>query len=1401
MANRHRAALAATAILCAVGSSLRADESYFVVRGSSWRYFRGLQEASPAEVSAWRQVEFDDSAWAVGSAPFGYGDPELGTDLSQQLPPMRNNYTCVFLRRLFEITDPAQVGALHANVDYDDGFVLWINGVEVVRDRVGQQSGDPVAFDAVAEFSHSAGAFENFDLPDPDGYLRAGINVVAVQAFNISLTSTDFLIDVELLDPFGPDLTPPAVEKIVPAPGTVVRSLDRISISFSEAVTGVSAADLLVGGQPASTLAGLGAGPYDFGFPPLPDGLVAVAWAAGHGIRDLGVPPNPFGGAPPWSYTVDSTLPAAELVVSEILAVNREGLLDEDGEASDWIEILNRGSIAVDLAGWSLSDDPRDPSRWTFPSRILGPGQYLVVFASGKDRRPAVGELHASFRLSSGGEYLALSSAESPPEVAFEYAPRFPEQRPDVSYGLDDSGALVFFTTPTPGGPNTSPTALGIVPEPVISVPRGFFDEPFLTDIGFSGADTVVFYTLDGAEPGPSSGQRYSVPIAIAGTAQRAVVTLRAAAYRPGYLPSRTVTATYIFPRHVLTQPALPAGFPSTWPGTTADYGFDARVINAAGNADLAIEGLLSIPTLSVVSDMANLFDPSTGNLMRPSMEGPAWERPVSAELILPDGKAGFQIDCGLRVQGGSSTSGWKSKKISLRLLFKGDYGSTKLRYRFFPDSPVERFDSIVLDAHLNLAWTHPDHGQRVRSQYVRDAFVSDLQLAAGSYAPHSRFVNLYINGLHWGIYDVHERPDASFAAEYFGGEKEDYDAMRHNTSTVVDGSSLAYSQMLAAARANLQNADSYQSLQQYLDVQDFADYMIVNLYAGNTDWAHQNWYATRLRAPGAAYRYHSWDAEHVLKSVTENVTGKNDSGGPTEVFQRLCANTDFRRLFGDRVQRLFFGSGALRVDPESPDWDEDHPERNRPAEIYMTRIREVDAAMVIESARWGDAQRPSQPYTRENEWMQELQWMLTQYFPRRSGIVLSQLRARSLYPQIAAPELSVPGGIVAPGFELSLSLPAAADGSIYYTTDGRDPRHEGTGGVAASALEYSTPLTIEDHTRVRARTLSGVDWSALTEAVFSVTDPRTSIRISEILYHAPEGSEHDFLELVNTAAATVDISGLRFTAGIDFSFPEGTTLGAGEYIVLASDPTAFAARYPGVPIGGVFISGSLENAGERITIEDSRGRTVDSVEYDDEGFWPIGPDGFGFSLVRAHLGSDPDDPASWRASRHRGGSPGQADPQPLHGGVVINEVLSYSRGALEDAVELFNESAAPIDIGGWYLSDSRADEEKLKKYRIPDGTVIAAGGFAVFYEHELNADPDSELSFALSSSGDDIYLSSADASGELTGHIAGHEFDAAFEGISFGVHATSTGLDFTALAERTFGRDQPATVEEFRLG
>ncbi|MFP6738185.1 MAG: hypothetical protein VCD34_05535, partial [Planctomycetota bacterium] len=334
--------------------AMQGAETVLVQVEAEWKYVTGAQEASSPDPGAWRSLEFDDSAWTVSPAAFGYGEPELGTDFALLDPPMRRNYTSVFLRRTFEVAALEDLESYDLSALYDDGFIVWINGLEVLRVNMEGDPGDPVSIEDDALRSHEAREFEPFVITDIRNYVNAGTNQLAIQAFNVSPTSTDFKFDMTLVDPFGPDVTPPGILSRIPSPGSVVRRLGQVEISFDEPVSGVDASDLLVNGVPAEEVRGFDAGPYVFNFAQPPPGEVAFSWSADSAVTDRAAVPNGFQGES-WTCRLDPDAPAEPVVISEFLASNRAGLRDEDGDSSDWIELHNEGETSVGLVGWSLS--------------------------------------------------------------------------------------------------------------------------------------------------------------------------------------------------------------------------------------------------------------------------------------------------------------------------------------------------------------------------------------------------------------------------------------------------------------------------------------------------------------------------------------------------------------------------------------------------------------------------------------------------------------------------------------------------------------------------------------------------------------------------------------------------------------------------------------------------------------------------------------------------------------------------------------------------------------------------------------------------------------------------------------------------------------------------------------
>ena len=784
---------------------------------------------------------------------------------------------------------------------------------------------------------------------------------------------------------------------------------------------------------------------------------------------------------------------AKGLIISEFMASNSASLEDEDGDFSDWIEIYNPSASAVNLFNYSLTDEEDEPDKWVFPDIQLPSGSYLIIFASGKNRKPQDGELHTGFKLSASGEYLALCKPDNNNE--YLAGDPYPEQYSNISFG-DFGGSLIYFNTPTPGTENVADEYLT---PPVFDRESGFYYAPFNITITTFSEDAVIYYTTDGTTPDAATGSVYNSPLNIATT-----TPLRAIAMKNGNT-SGVLSATYIFPNDVLTQPVSPAGYPAQWgeyvemPGSfaIADYEMDPDIVNHDEYEDLMVPSLLSIPSLSVITDIkylfSNVYDETEGGIYiytgAPGDErGLGWERPASVELLSPDGsEEGFQINCGISIQGGHSRRPEKSPKHSFRLLFKSAYGPGRLEYPVFGDESPADFNTLVLRASYGNTWRHMSSDQRQRAQHIRDLWAKDTQHDMGHLSAQSRYIHLYLNGLYWGVYNFTERLDKEYMESYSGGDKDDYDIIK-DYNELVDGNFEAWNYLWnKVTQTSITDNEEYQKLlgrnpdgstnpayRSYVDAINLIDYILINFYGGNNDWDDHNWVAARNRvSPGNGFQFYCWDTEKILENKNENYVNENNSQRPSGIFQELMSSEEFRLLFADRVNRHLRNGGLLTPEPVTERW--------------MKRADQVQLPLVSESARWGDYRRDVHPwvagpftlYTVNDHWLTEQDRLVNDYFRDRTDIVLSQLE--NLLPSIDAPVFSQHGGRITGDFLLGIT---ANSGTIYYTTDGTDPRLPG-GTIRSSSEPYSQKFFPGINNTVKARARLNNTWSALTEAYF----------------------------------------------------------------------------------------------------------------------------------------------------------------------------------------------------------------------------------------------------------------------------------------------------------------------------
>ena len=736
-----------------------------------------------------------------------------------------------------------------------------------------------------------------------------------------------------------------------------------------------------------------------------------------------------------------------------------------------------------------------------------------------------------SFNLSSGGEgALSRRSAQeaaTPVAVAVPYS-FFTEgentltivaHNDDLADGdfliapeLSYSFAAVFpgyFRTPTPGAANTGRIYGPPTPAIAASEPRGYKTAGF--DVELSCPEQpggAIYYTLDGTEPSASNGTRYTSPIHISRT-----TVLRAAMPDPDSVLERTTTHTWLFMADVLTQSSTPpAGFPASGAvnGHVMRYGLSSSILSADRTRFLnGITNDEHVATISIVTDLRNLFNASTGIYVNPGNDGIGWERPVSVELIDPvhGSNSEFQVNAGLRIRGAASR-GNGNPKHSFRLFFREQYGSSRLYFPLFGDEGAESFKKIDLRSEQNHSWHSTSE---MRNTLVRDVFSRDSQRDMGETAyGRSRYYHLYINGIYWGIYQTEERAEEHFAEDYFGTPKEFWDVVKKDAERTLGCNNgtldaynqlfnLAISQGFAGTRSNnywtvqglYPNGTRNPSLRPLLNITNLVNYVAITHFTADGDSPVSEWsnFSNNLNmlydetGANGGFMWLHHDSEHSMGAYRNGIadstygypanifdwgTSRDHSNftraenmNPLGIHDKLTAHPAYLRYFADSIQRIFFDNGPLTV-------------ANAKARV-QARMDEIDNAVVGEAARWGRG-------ATRTDWLNACADVMT-YIERRHPILIGQYRAKGWFPSVNAPVPSIENRTPTPlGTELALS----AECAFYYTTDGTDPM-DSAGQPSPSAVRVDAgdaPETPSPRTIFPAKSdWAYYDWGQLPPA------------------------------------------------------------------------------------------------------------------------------------------------------------------------------------------------------------------------------------------------------------------------------------------------------------------------------
>ena len=1364
-----------------------------VVHAASERQLRWPTASTPklGTSPAFYEVGFDDSAtkgWQSGPGPFGFGTttpaaPAFGTNTQTQ---MQNLTPTLYLRKTFTVSaaDAGKPDPLQLTTSYNDGFIVYVNGVEIARRWAGPagqfQYHDQHAYDPDLNSTAQDVILntETVNLGATNTRLVAGANVIAVHALNVVHTNANFVFSGSLgiggaspvslvkatdtwqyfpgvVEPAGglydPALifsgrlsvpwgkaayddstwtagpgphgqgiagmgtsvsgvvgsTPSLYTRIVfnasatdAADSTPLQLLVDYDDSFVAYINGVEVAranlqnanTFVPRTAVATTTRNYAGAPTTFVISPAKNVLVPganVLAVQAHNVSigdgDIGVSADLRIGAagtrlvannsPSWRYKVGTVEPVVDL----------DGAIEDNPEApasvNDWVELYNRGTVPVSLSGWSLSDRSGTSPKWLFPDVSIPACGYIVVILDGQDiKAPGTnGYLHADFSLDSDGEYLGLHDATG---ALVQEFPKLPPGSPFHSFGRNTQGKYVYFDQATPGAANVGTEFSGIVAPPVPSNPGGFLGGATSVTLTSTTPGATVRYTdtanaagpTDGSEPTETTGLAYSGGISIGSTR-----VIRAAAFAPGMIPSPVVSFTYLIGEPA-PRPNLPAVsiIGNQLRSLYRPYGTMAIVNNLGANYPAG--------PWSALGDMQQYNNAN--------FRGIWGERPVTWQHIAANGAPLFNLDIGLRMAGSPytrpryvltgpngatpNTTAWSTTnaldKPSMNFYMRDDLGGDPLKYPVIPKSPVSSYSDFRFRG-----------GHNDTNPFILDELARRLFIDTGNKGSLGVNTTLYINGAFKGIFNLVQHVRQEWLREAFRSDL-DWDVLQ--VAVPSDGDGIAYQEMFTFLRNNPQSVlANYQGMQARLDMTAFIDYLLQNIYTCTGDWPHNNWIAARERSTSGKFRFFTWDAEGAFGSFGLTVTSNNfvtlpqNNGAPGSqsslvtmtpqtdsisagariLYTLLRDSPEFKLLFADRIQKHFFNGGALTDGAITARYNELANE-SAPfiAGFNATRVPNWVNG-IGDSNRWTVALSGTTIVSTTNAPSRRKVLLdgftndqAVSYLP--AGPVTGYLKAQGLFPATLAPSFGQFGGMVNPGYNLVISNPNAGGGTVYYTTNGLDPRLP---GGTAQGTTYTGPIPIMSVTTVKARVLSiGGEWSPLTEATFR-TGTAPPLLITEIMYNPPaftppasstpvDGDEFEFIEIKNTGSVPVNLYNLRLSGGIDFTFPPGATIPAGGFVVLAKNSARLALKYPGVMVAGQYgPSSSLSNGGETLALVDPFGDTIMSFTYDDDPPWPTSADGGGRSLVPIQPNSNPSPnlSTSWRASTNVGGSPGTDDP------------------------------------------------------------------------------------------------------------------------------------------------------------
>lgn len=545
--------------------------------------------------------------------------------------------------------------------------------------------------------------------------------------------------------------------------------------------------------------------------------------------------------------------------------------------ATDWVELHNSTGSAVSLAGYGLSNNPKNPAKWVFPDISIEPGEYLLLYATGSADKAQKKNLKLNFCISSTGEALFFFD----PNGKLIDKLSAGRMKSGQSYGRDGSDNRFYYAEPTPGAQNGKGYE-GITQLPAFSVTPGIYDNAVTVAIT-AGEGETIRYTTDCTTPNASS-EVYSGELSISKNS-----VIRAAAFRDGYLSGDVATATYLFRsdgvNHALPVVTLVTDPDNLWNSKTGIYAtgdqFDPDAASYADTLKSATYYQAKFATEEQVDTI--------------------WEKPAAFSLFDDNGKQVFTQNVGIRIAG---SFGRGRAQKGFNVIARKEYGKGSMEYPFFENRPYTEYKAVVL-----RAGAQDQNRSKIRDELASGLLEgTDINILYQAYRP----TVLYLNGEYWGVYFMKEKRNRFFVAQHENTENNVDLAIGKGFKQRSYGDNSDWVSLYEYATTHdLSASDAYNYVAERMDVDSFRDYMIAEIYNGNTDTYNFQYY----RLKGGKWKFIFYDFCWGFQSPGHETLAFRMGKTPSDVcsaklFAAMLQNKGWRdsfcRRFGELLNTAF---------------------------------------------------------------------------------------------------------------------------------------------------------------------------------------------------------------------------------------------------------------------------------------------------------------------------------------------------------------------------------------------------------------------------------------------------------------------------------------------------------------